>query len=180
MEYILIGFTPKQLERLRAEAKQQKISVNALVRTATDSYVLQKRAERNPKEDWLSLTPKSDDKTRGEIWTLTPKAVKRLGVPKAGRPWLIVQSNNFRAFGSRLACPITMIIKHNEGQPFEIRPLKDTDVWFGVNVASCNSIYTVRKDEFNEFKGMASDYAYKDQDVMSEVDEALKLALGLK
>ena len=32
MKYILVGFAPKQLERLRAEAKQQKVSVNALVR----------------------------------------------------------------------------------------------------------------------------------------------------
>jgi hypothetical protein len=51
MKYILVGFTPEQLVRLRAEAVQQKTSVNALVRTATDSYVLRKRAERNPKKD---------------------------------------------------------------------------------------------------------------------------------
>jgi len=47
-KFILIGFTSDQLKRIRAEAKHRKISVNALVRTAADEYVLSKRAERNP------------------------------------------------------------------------------------------------------------------------------------
>ncbi len=45
-EYVLVGFTPEQIKRIREEAKAQKVSVNALVRTATDRYVLTKRAER--------------------------------------------------------------------------------------------------------------------------------------
>jgi hypothetical protein len=47
-EFIRMGFMPDQLKRIRAEAQQQKVSVNALIRTATDTYVLRKRAERNP------------------------------------------------------------------------------------------------------------------------------------
>jgi predicted HicB family RNase H-like nuclease len=50
-KYILVGFAPEQLKRIRAEAKQQKVSVNELVRSAADDYALSKRAERNSKED---------------------------------------------------------------------------------------------------------------------------------
>ena len=50
-KYILVGFTADQLKRIRAEAKLQKTSVNALIRDAADSQVLTARAERNPKED---------------------------------------------------------------------------------------------------------------------------------
>jgi hypothetical protein len=50
-EFIRVGFTVEQLKRIRAEAKHQKISVNALIRTASDNYVLSRRAARNPKED---------------------------------------------------------------------------------------------------------------------------------
>lgn len=47
-EFIRAGFAPEQLKRARVEAKQQGVSVNALIRTAVDEYVLRKRAERNP------------------------------------------------------------------------------------------------------------------------------------
>jgi hypothetical protein len=46
-EYVLIGFTADQIKRIREEAKAQKISVTAVVRSAADRYVLTKRAERS-------------------------------------------------------------------------------------------------------------------------------------
>jgi hypothetical protein len=45
-EYVLAGFTPEQLKRIREEAKHQKVSVSALIRFAVDRFVLTKRAER--------------------------------------------------------------------------------------------------------------------------------------
>jgi hypothetical protein len=45
-EYVLVGFAPEQIKRIREEAKNQKVSVNALIRFASDRFVLTKRAER--------------------------------------------------------------------------------------------------------------------------------------
>ena len=49
-EYVLVGFAPEQIKRVREEAKKQKVSVNALIRTAADRYALTKRAERTASE----------------------------------------------------------------------------------------------------------------------------------
>jgi mRNA-degrading endonuclease toxin of MazEF toxin-antitoxin module len=121
-----------------------------------------------------------DEIVRGTVWKISRAAYHRLGLPiKKRRPWLIVQNNSFKTYGSRLACPLTSVFrKDGAGQRTgEVKEPRDTQVFvaFGdePGYISCDIIYTIKKEEFVECCG---DF----HDAMPQVEVALKLALSLK
>jgi hypothetical protein len=47
-EHVSVGFEADPFDRILAEAKRHQVSLSEFIRTVTDNYVLERRAERNP------------------------------------------------------------------------------------------------------------------------------------
>jgi mRNA-degrading endonuclease toxin of MazEF toxin-antitoxin module len=128
----------------------------------------------------LAKKPNNDEMIRGTLWTISRSAYHRLGIPiKERRPWLIVQNNNFKTYGSRLACPLTSVFRKDAAgkRTGETKEQRDTQVVVAsggeLGYVSCDDIYTIKKGEFIKCCGTL-------HDAMPQVEVALKLALGIK
>jgi len=97
---------------------------------------------------------------------------------KERRPWLIVQDNKFKAFGSRVACALTSACRKDPTGKWtgEVKEQRDTQVLIAFiepSYVSCDDIYTIKSGEFVKRVGDMSDK-------MEEVDAVLRLTLALR
>lgn len=132
------------------------------------------------------MTSSTEPKLRGEFWQLTRSAAKRFGVAGSKRPCLIIQNNAFKPYGTRTVCTLTSAFKKEcVGQAREAIGLKsprDTQVIIvpsslngltQLSFISCDQLYTLRNKDFKKRLGCIDD------ELMKEVDAALRLALNL-
>ena len=139
------------------------------------SYVLQRAQSGTSKsrDDRLPEKPKPSKEVRA-IRTLKRKGLRGGWVSTSGRAALvIVQSNDYYAYGSRLACSFTSIYRKDEnGKPTgKVRELRDTQVLvaFGEpSFISCAEI-TRLASELGDFLGTVSE-------ALPQGDVVLKLA----
>lgn len=119
---------------------------------------------------------------RGFLHELTEEAAERLRVPKATRPWLIVQSNNVpNRYGSVVACYTTSVfnqqgVRKRKGI-LEVLLEADSSNGMTENEAYivCSNLYTIRHDELGKCIGSID----PNTNTMKEVSDALRTLLGI-